>query len=154
VERELPNVPLHIPVMVLGSFSDMGEHRVVSREECCSHIEHLERPEGAAPVRYAEASMKDGFGLMHLHKFLSIPFLQLQQETLLHQLKVNREQVLAASEELNGAVHTEDQNYDLHLAKLQKLSDERKRKAREEQAAEVAGDESPSEPKLLVSCSA
>ena len=36
------------------------------------------RPEGAAEVRYAEASMKDGFGLMHLHKFLSIPFLQLQ----------------------------------------------------------------------------
>ena len=39
----------------------------------CSH-----RPEGAAEVRYAEGSMKDGFGLMHLHKFLSIPFLQLQ----------------------------------------------------------------------------
>ena len=101
--------------------------------------------------------MKDGFGLMHLHKFLSIPFLQLQvggreegrereggreggereggreeggrgeggreddmtihahtqQETLLHQLKVNREQMLAASEELNTAVQTEDQNYDL-----------------------------------------
>lgn len=36
------------------------------------------RPEGAADVRYAEASMKNGFGLMHLHKFLSIPFLQLQ----------------------------------------------------------------------------
>ena len=36
------------------------------------------RPEGAADVRYAEGSMKNGFGLMHLHKFLSIPFLQLQ----------------------------------------------------------------------------
>ena len=105
--------------------------------------------------------MKDGFGLMHLHKFLSIPFLQLQvggreegrereggreggreeggrgeggregrgreggreddmtihahtqQETLLHQLKVNREQMLEASEELNTAVQSEDQNYDL-----------------------------------------
>ena len=36
------------------------------------------RPEGAAEVRYAESSMKDGYGLMHLHKFLSVPFLQLQ----------------------------------------------------------------------------
>ena len=36
------------------------------------------RPEGAADVRYAEGSMKNGFGLVHLHKFLSIPFLQLQ----------------------------------------------------------------------------
>ena len=36
------------------------------------------RPEGAADVRYAEASMKNGFGLMHLHKFLSVPFLHLQ----------------------------------------------------------------------------
>ena len=36
------------------------------------------RPDGAADVRYAECSMKNGFGLMHLHKFLSIPFLQLQ----------------------------------------------------------------------------
>ena len=36
------------------------------------------RPDGAAEVMYAESSMKNGFGLMHLHKFLSIPFLQLQ----------------------------------------------------------------------------
>jgi len=36
------------------------------------------RPEGAAEIRYAECSLKNGFGLMHLHKFLSVPFLQLQ----------------------------------------------------------------------------
>ena len=87
-------------------------------------------------MRYAEASMKNGFGLMHLHKFLSVPFLQLQvshthqklyaqapykcmyivhiqQETLLQQLQVNREQTLAAHEELDSAHRTEDQNYDL-----------------------------------------
>ena len=36
------------------------------------------RPEGAADIRYAESCMKNGFGLRYLHKFLSIPFLQLQ----------------------------------------------------------------------------
>ena len=53
--------------------------------ELISHLSSLSlslslclRPEGAADVRYAEASMKNGFGLMHLHKFLSVPFLQLQ----------------------------------------------------------------------------
>ena len=52
-----------------GIISSLTTFTLVS----CSH-----RPEGAAEVRYAEGSMKDGFGLMHLHKFLSIPFLQLQ----------------------------------------------------------------------------
>ena len=36
------------------------------------------RPDGAADIRYAESCMKNGFGLRYLHKFLSIPFLQLQ----------------------------------------------------------------------------
>ena len=36
-----------------------------------------------------------------------------QQETLLQQLKVNREQTLAAMEELDAARATEDQNYTL-----------------------------------------
>ena len=39
---------------------------------------HFDRPEGSADVRYAECSMKDGFGLKYLHKFFSIPFLHLQ----------------------------------------------------------------------------
>lgn len=37
----------------------------------------------------------------------------MQQETLLQQLQVNREQMLAAREELNSAHLTEDQRYDL-----------------------------------------
>ena len=36
-----------------------------------------------------------------------------QQETLLQQLQVNREQTLAAKEELDGAGKTEDQSYDM-----------------------------------------
>ena len=51
---------------------------MVSRDEAMMLIQGLDRPDGAAPVRYAEGSMKNGFGLTHLHKFLSVPFLQLQ----------------------------------------------------------------------------
>lgn len=36
------------------------------------------RPNGAAEVRYCETSMKDCFGLSYLHKFFSVPFLQMQ----------------------------------------------------------------------------
>ena len=122
--------------------------------------------------------MKNAFGLMHLHKFLSIPFLQLQvyiivniispaelpqynyssvaehssrersvsargcyffpkigclglcwiwkvsdnimncvfflqQDMLLQQIQVSREQMMAARDELSTASTTEDQNYDM-----------------------------------------
>ena len=36
------------------------------------------RPDGAAEIRYCETSMKNCFGLSYLHKFFSVPFLQMQ----------------------------------------------------------------------------
>ena len=36
------------------------------------------RPEGSGQVRYAESSMRNGFGLKYLHMFFNLPFLQLQ----------------------------------------------------------------------------
>jgi GTPase SAR1 family protein len=33
VERELPKIPVDIPVIVLGNFRDLGEHRVKTRDE-------------------------------------------------------------------------------------------------------------------------
>lgn len=132
IERELPQVPLHIPVIILANFMDLSEHRLISKEDCLGLISVLDRPDGAADIRYAECSMKNGFGLMHLHKFLSIPFLQLQQETLLQQLQVNREQTLAALEELDAARGSEDQNYTLYLDKLQRMAEERRQKSRQQ----------------------
>ncbi|XP_064394924.1 rab-like protein 6 [Halichondria panicea] len=129
IEKEVPKVPLHIPIIIVGNFRDMEEHRVVSRDEAMMLIQGLDRPDGAAPVRYAEGSMKNGFGLTHLHKFLSVPFLQLQQETLLQQLQGNREQTLAAKEELDSASKSDDQNYDMFLEKIQKIVDDRKKKS-------------------------
>lgn len=41
-------------------------------------LSSLRRPPGSSYFRYAESSMKNSFGLKHLHKFFNIPFLQLQ----------------------------------------------------------------------------
>lgn len=36
------------------------------------------RVEGSGKIRYAESSMRNGFGLKYLHMFFNLPFLQLQ----------------------------------------------------------------------------
>lgn len=55
----------------------------------------------AGALRYAETSMRNGFGLRLLHKFLNIPFLQLQRTTLLNQLSVNNQETRDAFNELD-----------------------------------------------------
>lgn len=53
-----------------------------------------------AEVLYGESSMRNGFGLRLLHKFLSLPFLQLQRETLTALLNRNRRDTEVCSLEL------------------------------------------------------
>uniref|UniRef100_G3U1D7 Rab-like protein 6 n=1 Tax=Loxodonta africana TaxID=9785 RepID=G3U1D7_LOXAF len=113
--RELPKVPTHVPVCVLGNYRDMGEHRVILPDDVRDLIDHLDRPPGASYFRYAESSMKNSFGLKYLHKFFNIPFLQLQRETLLRQLETNQLDVDATLEELSVQQETEDQNYEIFL---------------------------------------
>ncbi|KAM6170636.1 rab-like protein 6 [Rhynchocyon petersi] len=113
--RELPKVPTHVPVCVLGNYRDMGEHRVILPDDVRDLIDHLDRPPGASYFRYAESSMKNSFGLKYLHKFFNIPFLQLQRETLLRQLETNQLDIDATLEELLVQQETEDQNYDIFL---------------------------------------
>ncbi|XP_035694236.1 rab-like protein 6 [Branchiostoma floridae] len=120
VARELPKVPAHIPVLILANFRDMGEHRVISADHLIYWIEGLDRPEGAADIRFAESSMRNGFGLKYLHKFFNIPFLQLQRETLLRQLETNKRDMMAMIEELGIHSESEEQNYDLYIQGLAK----------------------------------
>lgn len=54
----------------------------------------------SAEVLYGESSMRNGFGLRLLHKFLSLPFLQLQKETLTALLTRNRRDTEVSSLEL------------------------------------------------------
>uniref|UniRef100_A0A8C4R7Z6 RAB, member RAS oncogene family-like 6b n=1 Tax=Eptatretus burgeri TaxID=7764 RepID=A0A8C4R7Z6_EPTBU len=118
VEREIPRIPWHIPVCVLGNHRDMGEHRVVLPDVSRAFLHHLQRSPGASYITYAESSMKNGFGLKFLHKFFNIPFLQLQRETLLRQLETNQLDTDATLEELSVHVESEEQNYELFLEML------------------------------------
>ncbi|KAM6184086.1 rab-like protein 6 isoform 2-T2 [Erethizon dorsatum] len=117
--RELPKVPTHVPVCVLGNYRDMGEHRVILPDDVRDFIDHLDRPPGSSYFRYAESSMKNSFGLKYLHKFFNIPFLQLQRETLLRQLETNQLDIDATLEELSVQQETEDQNYSIFLEMME-----------------------------------
>ena len=86
--RELPKIPKEIPVLLLGNHCDMGHHRVISKDQVQSLVEEMSngRP---TEIIYSESSMRNGFGLRLLHKFLGIPFLYLQRATLEAALKKN-----------------------------------------------------------------
>uniref|UniRef100_A0A8C3S708 Rab-like protein 6 n=1 Tax=Chelydra serpentina TaxID=8475 RepID=A0A8C3S708_CHESE len=120
--RELPKVPTHVPVCVLGNYRDMGEHRVILPDDMREFIDNLNRPPGSSYFRYAESSMKNSFGLKYLHKFFNIPFLQLQRETLLRQLETNQLDIDATLEELSVQQETEDQNYEIFLEMMEARS--------------------------------
>ncbi|XP_059487930.1 rab-like protein 6 isoform X2 [Neocloeon triangulifer] len=124
IERELPKVPAHIPVLILNNRCDMQHHRSVSSEVVAGFAEAQQRP---APVRCAEASMRNGFGLRYLHKFLNIPFLQLQKESLLQQLSTNDRETQLTLHELDLYQETSvDNSYDRFS---EKLNEQRRQKA-------------------------
>ncbi|KAM9744527.1 rab-like protein 6 isoform 1-T1 [Menidia menidia] len=120
--KELPKVPTHVPVCLLGNHRDMGEHRVILPDDIRDLIAGLNRPMGSSYIHYAESSMKNGFGLKYLHRFFNIPFLQLQRETLLRQLETNQLDMDATLEELSVQQETEDQNYEIFLENLESRS--------------------------------
>lgn len=98
MERELVKVPSVLPVLVLANRRDMGHHRCVSEDRARMLVE--ERPQ----TRYAEASMRNGFGLKFLHKFFNLPFLALQRDTLLRQLTTNQQETSLTDQVYRAAV--------------------------------------------------
>lgn len=116
VQRELPKIPSHIPVIVLGNHCDMSHHRTLTADHVTYFIESL--GERAAQVRYAETSMRNGFGLKLLHKFFNLPFLQLQRETLLQQIETNKEETLLTVQELDLFQESDDADYNKFLDNL------------------------------------
>ncbi|MPC26776.1 Rab-like protein 6 [Portunus trituberculatus] len=118
VRKEILNVPSHIPVLVLANHRDMGHHRVVSEDDVRFFVESLERPDGAADIRYTESSMRNGYGLKLLHKFFNLPFLQLQRITLLRQLETNTAEIEATVQELDLYQESDDADYDIFLNQL------------------------------------
>ncbi|KAK0076612.1 hypothetical protein PV325_005091 [Microctonus aethiopoides] len=116
VQRELPKIPEHIPIIVLGNHCDMAHHRTVSKDRITYFIDSL--TSRSAQVRYAESSMRNGFGLKLLHKFFNLPFLQLQRETLIKQLETNEEETRLTSQELDLFQESDDADYDKFLDNL------------------------------------
>ncbi|XP_055703433.1 rab-like protein 6 [Phlebotomus papatasi] len=117
VSRELPKVPPEIPVLVLGNHCDMNHHRVVSTGQAVALVEgfQADRP---GEVLYGESSMRNGFGLRLLHKFLGLPFLKLQRDTLLAQLERNRRDAEICSFEIVEFLKSGDSDYGQFLDQL------------------------------------
>ncbi|XP_078325014.1 rab-like protein 6 isoform X2 [Crassostrea virginica] len=115
VEKEMEKIPAHIPVLVLGNHRDMGHHRTVMEDKARYFCLHYDRPAGSAIIRYAESSMRNGFGLKYLHKFFNLPFLNLQRETLMKQLEINVLDMESTLEELDIHEESEEQNYDVFI---------------------------------------
>ncbi|XP_012269809.2 rab-like protein 6 [Athalia rosae] len=116
VQRELPKIPSHIPVIVLGNHCDMSHHRTVTPDHVTYFIDSLQGRK--AQIRYAESSMRNGFGLKLLHKFFNLPFLQLQRETLLKQLDTNEEETTLTIQELDLFQDGDDADYNKFLDNL------------------------------------
>ncbi|XP_028038750.1 rab-like protein 6 isoform X2 [Bombyx mandarina] len=117
VVKELSQVPADLPVVILGNHCDMQHHRQVHSH----HIEqalHNAKQIRTAPVRYAESSMRNGFGLRLLHKFLSIPFLRLQKTSLLEQLQRNQRDMEEIEQELDEYQNSEESQYNTFLDRL------------------------------------
>merc|ERR1719481_2467321 len=77
-------------------------------------IENFSRPgKETAEIRWAECSLRNGFGLKFLHRFFNVPFLTLQRQSLLRQLEVNSRDIAATQQELDLYMETEEANYQL-----------------------------------------
>uniref|UniRef100_A0A6B2ECB0 Putative gtpase rab1/ypt1 small g protein n=1 Tax=Phlebotomus kandelakii TaxID=1109342 RepID=A0A6B2ECB0_9DIPT len=115
--RELPKIPPEIPVLILGNHCDMNHHRVVSTGQAIALVEGVQdgRP---GEVLYGESSMRNGFGLRLLHKFLGLPFLKLQRDTLLAQLERNRRDSDICSFEITEFLKSGDSDYGQFLDQL------------------------------------
>lgn len=60
--RELPKVPTHVPVCVLGNYRDMGEHRVILPDDVRDLIDSLNRWAPSGSLRGASQRPRWGRG--------------------------------------------------------------------------------------------
>lgn len=117
VTRELEKVPEETPILILGNHCDMGHHRVVSEGQALGVVEAAQEKR-RGKIMYGESSMRNGFGLRLLHKFLGLPFLRLQRETLLAQLERNQRDTDICVFEVTEFIKSEDADYDRFLDQL------------------------------------
>ncbi|KAE9534445.1 hypothetical protein AGLY_008535 [Aphis glycines] len=117
VYNELPKIPDNIPVLVLGNHCDMNHHRSINGDEIIYYLKTLNR---STPIRYAEVSMSNGFGLRLIYKWIGISFLQLQRENIMNHLETNGSETKIMTMELDVYQQSDEANYDEFLSRLSK----------------------------------
>ncbi|RUO96809.1 hypothetical protein BC936DRAFT_141421, partial [Jimgerdemannia flammicorona] len=108
VVRELDNVPATMTVLVLGNFSDLSAKRAVDLQhiqQTLSEYNHRRLHERNANkanlVRYIESSMLNGLGLKFIYRYLGVPFLELQNDTLRQQLELKTRELATLLSDLD-----------------------------------------------------
>ncbi|CDH55068.1 rab-like protein 6 [Lichtheimia corymbifera JMRC:FSU:9682] len=107
VNNQLADVPEALSVLVIGNCNDKSAERVVNLDQIHATLyqHNKERIEKSAIkpnlIRYAETSMKTGFGLKYIYDYLAVPFLQLQMETLRKQLELKAVEIVDILEALD-----------------------------------------------------
>jgi len=104
---------------VLANHRDMGHHRTVNTDQIQTLVESSPGFKKGI-VKYWESSMKNGFGLIYIHRFFNIPFLQLQRDTMLKQLATNENEISLALQELEELEEDPHKMYDSFIANLKK----------------------------------
>uniref|UniRef100_A0AC34GYG6 Rab-like protein 6 n=1 Tax=Panagrolaimus sp. ES5 TaxID=591445 RepID=A0AC34GYG6_9BILA len=124
VKKELENIPSHIPVLVLANKRDLENQRQIREEEIVQFLRSFNRKPPShgkfpAQIRYTQASMKNAFGLKYLYRFLNIPFLFLQRETLEAMLEANKQDIELSYCEMDLLLDNKDTGFETY-SKLQK----------------------------------
>uniref|UniRef100_A0A6M2DHY9 Putative gtpase rab1/ypt1 small g protein n=1 Tax=Xenopsylla cheopis TaxID=163159 RepID=A0A6M2DHY9_XENCH len=115
--KELAKVPDEIPVLILGNHCDMSHHRAVTNGQAQDFVENYMR---SGETLYAESSMRNGFGLHLLHRFLGLPFLRLQRLSLELLLERNKKDTDITKEEIQLFQQSDESNYNTFLENLVK----------------------------------
>ncbi len=103
IQRELPKVPKRIPVLVLLNFRDaISEEASVTKDHVSLWVDTNMKRDGEedGEVLVAESSTIDLFGLLHVHRFINLPFLRAQRKRLVRQLEQNSNELRGAADEL------------------------------------------------------
>ena len=117
VQRELPEVPLHIPTIILVNFRDYpASKRVLRSEEIEFDCENLFSNRLFKPF-IVETSLLNCYGLQALSTFLHIPFLCLKRASLEQALVLNTAGVVQAQEALKTVKGDKYEEYERRIEK-------------------------------------
>jgi len=124
VVGELERVPGGVPVLVLANHRDMGHHRTVSLHQATELCQAAQRRD----LLVSEASMRNGFGLKFVHRFLALPYLALQRSALQTLLRRNAQDTDATAQEL--ALCGQEESYERFLDHITERRRARRRATR------------------------